>query len=144
MDYRGFTEGTTALFPVFVPGALFHLGDCHAAQGDGEIVGNGVEASFEIQFTVRLRRGRSIGWPRGENATHLFALGNARPLDQALQHATTEMVKWLGEEYGLDTRAASTLLGQCVEYEIANVFNPAYTVVCKVAKRVLRDLSEGT
>ncbi len=143
MDYRGFTEGATALFPVFVPGALFHLGDCHAAQGDGEIVGNGVETSFEVQFTVRVHGGRAIGWPRGENATHIFALGNARPLDQALQHATTEMVRWLGEEYRLDPRAASTLLGQCVEYDIANVYNPAYTVVCKVPKRVLHGLGDG-
>ncbi|HLJ59120.1 MAG TPA: acetamidase/formamidase family protein [bacterium] len=143
MDYRGFTEGATALFPVFAPGALFHLGDCHAAQGDGEIVGNGVEVSFEVQFTVRVHKGRRIEWPRGENDAYIFALGNARPLDQALQHATTEMVRWLAEDHGLDARAASTLLGQCVEYEIGNVYNPAYTVVCKVPKRILRDLRQG-
>ena len=143
MDYRGFTEGATVMFPVFVPGALFHIGDCHAAQGDGEIVGNGVEVSFEVRFTVRVLRGRRIWWPRGENATHVFAVGNARPLDQAVQHATTEMVRWLGEDYGLDLRSANTLLGQCVEYDIANVYNPAYTVVCKVAKRILRELSGG-
>jgi acetamidase/formamidase len=140
MDYRGFTEGATAFFPVFVPGALFHLGDGHAVQGDGEIVGTGAETSFDVQFTVRVRKGTPIAWPRGENDAYIFVLGNARPLDEALQHATTEMIRWLGSDYGLDVRAACTLLGQCVEYEIGNVYNPAYTVVCKVAKRILRGL----
>jgi len=142
MDYRGFTEGATAFFPVFVPGALFHLGDCHAVQGDGEIVGTGAETSFDVQFTVRVHKGKAIAWPRGENDAYIFALGNARPLDEALQHATTEMIRWLGTEYGLEARAACTLLGQCVEYEIGNVYNPAYTVVCKVAKRILRGLRD--
>jgi amidase len=137
MDYRGFREGVTAYLPVFVPGALFFLGDGHAAQGDGEIVGTGIEISMDVQFTVELRKGETIGWPRGENEREIFTVGNARPLDQALQHATTEMVRWLQSGYGLDMRAASALLGQCVEYDIANVYDPAYSVVCKVPKRIL-------
>ena len=137
MDYRGFGPGVTAIFPVFVPGALFHLGDGHAVQGDGEIVGTGVETSFEMAFTVRVRKGWTIGWPRGEDEAEIFTVGNARPLDQALQHATTEMVRWLGEGYGLDGEAASHLLGQTVRYDVGNVFDPAYTVVCRVAKRWL-------
>jgi amidase len=138
MDYRGFSEGVTVYFPVFAPGALFHLGDAHAVQGDGEIVGTGVEISCDVQFSVDLRKGWNIGWPRGENDDEIFTVGNARPLDQALQHATTEMIRWLGNDFGLDAAAASTLLGQSVRYEIGNVFDPAYTVVCKVAKRLLR------
>ncbi|RME50879.1 MAG: acetamidase, partial [Caldilineae bacterium] len=63
MDYRGFVAGVTAYFPVFVPGALFHIGDGHALQGDGEIVGTGVEISFDVTFTVDLRKGETIGWP---------------------------------------------------------------------------------
>ena len=137
MDYRGFTEGATAFFPVFVPGALFHLGDGHAVQGDGEIVGTGAEVSFDVQFTVRLHKARSIAWPRGENDAYIFALGNARPLDEALQHATTEMLRWLGEDYGLEPRAASHLMGQVVRYDVGNVFDPAYTVGCRIAKRWL-------
>ena len=137
MDYRGFREGVTVYLPVFEPGALFFLGDGHAAQGDGEIVGTGIEISMDVEFTVDLRKGETIGWPRGENEREIFTLGNARPLDQALQHATTEMVRWLGTGYGLDVRAASALLGQAVEYDIANVYDPAYTVVCKVPKRIL-------
>jgi amidase len=136
MDYRLFRPGTTAWFPVFVPGALFYLGDGHACQGDGEIVGTGIETSFEMTVTFELAK-RTIGWPRGETAEDIFTVGNARPLDQALQHATTEMLRWLGEDYGLDARAASHLMGQVVRYDVGNVFNPAYTVGCRIAKKWL-------
>jgi amidase len=137
MDYRGFGAGVTVYFPVFVPGALFHLGDGHAAQGDGEIVGTGIEVSMEVQFTVRVIKGKSISWPRGQNSEFIFTVGNARPLDQAVQHATTEMLRWLKEDYGLDEISASLLLGQTVEYDLANIFDPAYTMVCKVRKSFL-------
>lgn len=137
MDYRGFREGVTVYLPVFEPGALFFLGDGHAVQGDGEIVGTGIEISMDVQFTVDVIKGEAINWPRGENDNEIFTVGNARPLDQALQHATTEMVLWLESRHGLDVRASSALLGQCVEYDIANVFDPAYSVVCKMPKPVL-------
>jgi acetamidase/formamidase len=136
MDYRLFAPGTTAWFPVSVPGALFYLGDGHACQGDGEIVGTGIETSFEMEVTFRVLK-RTIAWPRGETAEDIFTIGNARPLDQALQHATTEMLRWLGEDYGLEPRAASHLLGQVVRYDVGNVFNPAFTIACRVAKRWL-------
>jgi acetamidase/formamidase len=142
MDYRGFREGVTVYLPVFVEGALFHVGDGHAVQGDGEINGTGVETSMDVEFTVDLRKGWTIGWPRGEDETYIFAAGNARPLDQALQHATTEMTRWLQADYGLDVRAISTLMGQVVEYEIGNVYDPAYTVVCKMPKSILAMLRD--
>ena len=50
------------------------------------------------------------------------------------------MVRWLERDYGLDVIAASTLMGQAVEYEIGNVFDPAYTVICKMPKSVLSQL----
>lgn len=143
MDYRGFVQGTTIWFPVAVPGALFHIGDGHATQGDGEIVGTGIEVSFDVEFTCRLRKNAHINWPRGENLEFIFTVGNARPLDQALQHATTEMVRWLDEDYGLDARASSTLMGQAVRYDLGNVFDPAYTMVCKVPRELLPGATGG-
>ena len=89
MDYRRFGPGTTAYFPVSAPGALFFLGDGHFCQGDGEIVGTGIETSFEVEFTVRVRKGARWAGRAAKRPTHIFTLGNARPLDQALQHATT-------------------------------------------------------
>jgi amidase len=137
MDYRGFREGVTVFFPVFVDGALLHLGDGHALQGDGEIVGTGVEISFDVEVTVDVTKNKEIGWPRADDGEFLLAVGNARPLDQAVQHATTELMRWLADDYGLDYRASSALLGQLVRYDLGNVFDPAYTMVAKVAKRHL-------
>ena len=138
MDYRGFVEGVKVYFPVFVPGALFHLGDGHALQGDGEIAGTGIEISMDVRVTVRVLKGKTIGWPRGENDDFIFTVGNARPLDQCVQHATSEMLRWLQQDYGMDALSASILLGQAVQYDLGNIFDPAYTMVCKVPKRVLQ------
>ena len=137
MDYRGFVTGTTVYFPVFEPGALFFLADGHAVQGDGEIVGSGIEISMDVRVTVRLIKDKTIGWPRGENSEWIFAVGNARPLDQATQHATTEMLRWLQQDHGLDALGANLLLAQCVRYDLGNIFDPAYTMVCKVHKSML-------
>jgi amidase len=137
MDYRGHRQGVTALFPVFEPGALLFVGDGHAVQGDGEIVGMGIEISMDIELRVRVIKGQSINWPRGYTDECLFAVGNARPLDQALQHATTELLIWLQQEHGLDPAGASILLGQCIAYDIGNVFDPAYTVVARIRRSLL-------
>jgi acetamidase/formamidase len=137
MDYRGYVSGVTCYFPVFAEGALFHLGDGHAAQGCGEIVGTGIEISMDVQVTFKVLKGKWSGWPRGENDEYIFTVGNARPLDQCVQHATTEMLKWLQDDYGFDPLAANVMLGQCVEYDLGNIFDPAYTMVCKVPKKYL-------
>lgn len=141
MDYRGFRQGVKVFFPVFSEGALFHIGDGHAVQGDGEIVGTGIEISFDVTFTIDLIEDREIYWPRAENDNYLMAVGNARPLDQALQHSTTELVEWLQTDYGLSARTAHMLLGQVVEYDVGNVYDPAYTMVCKVAKSYVEQLT---
>jgi hypothetical protein len=53
------------------------------------------------------------------------------------------MVRWLEADFGLDVRAISAVLGQAVEYDIGNVFDPAYTVVCKLPRPVLAMLGQG-
>jgi len=113
-------------------------------RGDGEIVGTGIEVSFDVRFTVKTLKDKKIMWPHAENEEYIMTVGNARPLDQALQHATTEMIRWLQADYGLEGRAAHILLGQCVEYDLGNVFNPAYTVVCKIKKKWINMAMQGT
>jgi len=137
MDYRGFGPGATIWFPVATEGALFFLGDCHAVQGDGEIVGTGVETSYEVEVRLTVEKARKLVWPRGETADDILSVGNARPLDQALQHATTDMFNWLTSDYGLSPVAASHLMGQAVRYDVGNVYDPAYTMVCRIAKKWL-------
>ena len=79
MDYAGTVEGVKVMLPVSEPGALFFLGDGHAKQGHGELVGTGVEVSMDVEFTVDLIKGSAIGWPRMENDDFIMVLGSARP-----------------------------------------------------------------
>ena len=137
MDYNGIVAGVSLMLPVSEPGALLFVGDGHARQGDGEVVGNALEVSMDVEFTVELIKDGRIGWPRMETEDHIMTLGSARPLLQALQHATTELQRWLMADYGFDERGSSLLLGHAMEYDIANVVDPHFTVVAKIRKDLL-------
>jgi amidase len=137
MDYAGLTAGVTVMLPVNEPGALLFIGDGHARQGEGEVVGTGLETSMDVEFTVDLIKKKPAAWPRMETATHVMVLGSARPLIEALQHATSEMLRWLVADYGFSERGASVFMGQALEYDIANVVDPNFTVVAKVPKVLL-------
>jgi amidase len=137
MDYAGLVAGVKVMLPVNEPGALLFIGDGHARQGEGEVVGTGLETSMDVEFTVELLKKKAAAWPRVESETHIMVLGSARPLLQALQHATTDMQKWLMADYGFSERAAQAYMGQALEYEVANVVDPNFTVVAKVRKSLL-------
>ena len=137
MDYNGMSAGVTLMLPVFEPGALFFLGDGHARQGDGEVTGGAIETSLDVEFTVDLLKGKKINWPRLENQDYIMVLGSSRSLIEALQHANTEMQRWLNADYGFDERGSSLLMGQAMESEIANVVDPEFTIVAKMRKQYL-------
>ena len=137
MDYPGVRPGATIFLPVSARGALLYLGDGHAAQADGEIGGVGVEVSMDVVVTLNVLKGKRIGWPRGEDADSIFAFGNARPLEDALRIATTEMARWLAGDYSLSPERLALLFGQAARYDLASVVSPAYTVVCRMEKRHL-------
>src|SRR2546423_9217380 len=137
MDYAGMNAGVKLMLPVNEPGALLFIGDGHARMGEGEVAGTGLETSMDVEFTVDLIKKKVMGWPRLETGTHIMVLGSARPLLEAFQHATTELQRWLMADYGYTERGAQTFMGQAAEYEIANVVDPAFTVVAKVRKAML-------
>jgi acetamidase/formamidase len=144
MDYAGLNAGVKMMLPVFAPGALLFVGDGHARQGEGEVVGTGLETSLDVEFTVDLVKKKMLAWPRLENDTHLMVLGSARPLLEALQHATSELQRWLVADYKLSERAAALLMGQAMEYEIANIVDPNFTVVAKIRKATLASVKPAT
>lgn len=137
MDYAGLTAGVTVMLPVNEPGALLYIGDGHARQGEGEVVGTGLETSMDVEFTVNLVKAKAMSWPHIESDTHVMTLGSARPLLQALQNANAEMQRWLVADYGFTERGASTFMGQALEIEVANVVDPNFTVVAKIRKALL-------
>jgi len=137
MDYNGLISGAKVMLRVNEPGALLFIGDGHARQGDGEVVGTGMETSMNVEFTVDLVKGKTFTWPRLENTDYIMVLGSARPLLEAFQHATTDMQRWLVADYGFNEHGAAAFMGQAVEYEIANVVDANFTIVAKVRKSLL-------
>jgi amidase len=137
MDYNGMVAGTTLMLPVNEPGAFFFLGDGHARQGDGEVTGGAIETSLDVEFSVDLIKGKKINWPRLENSDYIMVLGSSRSFIEALQHANTEMQRWLMADYGFDERGSSLLMGQGMESAISNVVDPEFTVVAKMKKQYL-------
>jgi len=137
LDYNQIREGTTVYLPVNAPGALLFVGDGHAAQGDGELTGDALETSMQVEFTVSLIKGESTGSPRAENDDYLMSLGIANSLTEAMQSATTDLANWLQREHKLKPNEAAIVLGTAVQYNIAEVVDPVAHVVAKVRKDVL-------
>lgn len=137
MDSPDAREGTTVYLPIFHAGALFYFGDVHALQGDGEIVGSGLETTADVTFQFDLIKGRRIRWPRMEDASDIMVAGSARPLVDAFRIAQVELIEWLVDEYGFEKMEAYQVVSQAGHSRIANVVDPNYTVMAKFPKRLL-------
>ena len=101
MDFNKLTAGATLFLPVFHDGAQFFTGDSHAAQGDGEVNGTAIEASLTgtLQFIVHKGAGKSMSWPRAEDAAHYYAMGIDVDLNVAMREATRQTVDFLRERF---------------------------------------------
>ena len=137
MDASDVREGTTVHLPIFHDGALFYFGDVHALQGDGEIVGSGLETTADVTFQFELIKGRRIRWPRLEDETDIMVAGSIRPLVDAFRIAQVELIEWLVDEYGFDKMDAYQVVSQAGTSRIANVVDPNYTVIAKFPKKLL-------
>ena len=140
MDYNQMREGATVYLPVFAPGALLFVGDGHAAQGDGELTGNALETSMDVEFTVDVIRGQETGAPRAENDEFLMSSGIGNSLTEALQLATTQLANWLQRDYKLEPNEAAVVLGTAMRYDIAEVVDPLVHVVAKIRKDAVAQL----
>ncbi|MGD9347872.1 MAG: acetamidase/formamidase family protein [Candidatus Aminicenantes bacterium] len=137
MDCVETKTGTTLYFPVFVKGALFMLGDGHAAQGDGEICGTGLECSMKVAVKVDLIKDKVIHWPRFEDDEHIMVAASTRPVIDAFRSAHVELINWLVSDYGFDRWEALQIVSQVGTSRIGNVVDPKYTVVAKFPKKYL-------
>ena len=140
MDYNQIREGTTVYLPVYHPGALLFVGDGHAAQGDGELTGDALETSMDIEFTVDVLKDQNFGHPLAENAEFLISIGIGGSLDQALQQATSGMVRWLERDHKLTANEAAMILGFAVKYDIVDLVGTQVSVAAKVPKTTIAQL----
>ncbi len=137
MDYDRVAEGATLYFPVWTAGALLSLGDGHALQGDGEISGQGLETSLDVEFTVELIKGEAMQQVWLEDADAVMVTGIENGLDASLQRATTGMSIWLKKRYGLSDSEIALLLSSSIAYDIAEIVDPRPHVVARIAKSTL-------
>jgi len=137
LDTPEMRAGVTAYFGVNVEGALLSLGDGHCRQGEGEACGTAVESAMDTVLTVDLVPGTPTPWPRIETDEYLMCLGSAKPLEDAYRVAHVDLVDWVAELCEMDRLDAYQLVSQTAESPVAQVCNPSYTVVAKIAKRWL-------
>jgi acetamidase/formamidase len=137
MDASEARPGYTLYLPVNAPGALLYVGDGHAAQGDGEVAGTGIEVPLRVRLQVDLIKGKKISWPRFENDSMLLAVGAYRPLDDALRIAFTELVGWVHTDYGLSELDAYELLSKVAKIHLAEMVDPNYVVIAGIEKKYL-------
>jgi acetamidase/formamidase len=144
MDAPELREGTTVYLPIFHDGAYFYFGDGHALQGEGEVAGTGLETSMDVVLHIDVVKGKRIDWPRLEDEQYIMVAGSARPLIDAFRLAHVELIEWLVDDWGFGKWDAYQLLGELAESTVANIVDPAYTVVAKFPKRYLpRDGARG-
>ncbi len=125
LDYNRINEGTTVILPVYHPGALLFVGDGHALQGDGEATGTGIETSMDVEMVVEVRKGAAPAGPRVETVDEIISIGSqpefASALDNGLKMATSDMVRWLTRDYGLEPWAAHLVIGYQGKYDVVTV-----------------------
>ncbi len=137
MDSPDVCVGNTIYLPVQAPGALLYIGDCHAAQGDGEVCGVAVEVPSEGTLTARVVKGRRLTTPRIENDEYIMSVGSARPLDEAARIAYCDLLDWVERDYKLDRLTAYELASLVAKVRLANMVDTLYTMVAKFPKRYL-------
>ncbi|HSS77804.1 MAG TPA: acetamidase/formamidase family protein, partial [Thermoanaerobaculia bacterium] len=142
MDFNEITEGATVYLRVSNPGALLYFGDAHAAQGDGELNGNALETSMDVELTVDVIPNKRIGGPRIETATHIISMGLGGSLDEAFKGATSGMATWLEEDYKLTPSEVAQVLGTAAQYHVSEAADRNAGMVLKISKARLATLAE--
>jgi len=144
LDYRGIAQGATLYLPVFHDGGYLYLGDGHAVQGDGEIAGNALETSMDIEFTVRIIKKEvlHLAFPRAEDSTWIMAIGVDKKMDKAIKIAGAGLLDWLQQDYHLSLEEATQVMSTTIEYTVAEIADPAIVMVAKIKKERLKGLQQ--
>ena len=110
LDNRELVVGSTLYIPIFTRGALFEVGDGHAAQGDGEVDQTAIETSLRARLQLIVRKDMKLTWPRAETPTDYISMATDPDLNAATGTAIQEMVDFLATEKHLPQRAAYQLV----------------------------------
>jgi len=136
MDFEKLQAGATLYLPVLVKGALFVTGDSHAAQGDGEVSGNALEASMAptLEFILHKGEGKSMEMPLVEDKANFYVLGMDHDLGKALTNSIRNTVAFLGAKYGLSPQDAYSLCSTGIDFGLAEAVDLNLVMYGKVPK----------
>ena len=121
MDTKAIKQGTVLYLPVFVPGALFGVGDVHAAQGDGEVCGTAVEIDAEVTIKLIVNKQKKVKRPQFETSDYYMTTAYAETTDEAAKIALRDMIDWLVTEKGLTRQEAYALCSCAVDMRISQL-----------------------
>lgn len=137
MDNKMITEGATLYLPVFVPGALFALGDLHAVMGDGEISVSGVEIAGQVTVHLEVIKGKNLTDPALENQEEISTIASAPTLDEAVKKSVANMAKLLQEALDLSLGELTMLMSAVGQTQICQVVDPLMTARFVMPKWIL-------
>lgn len=136
LDSKDLITGSTLYIPIFQEGALFYTGDCHAAQGDGEIAGDAIGTANTVVYQFILHKGKTLKGPRAETPSHYIIYGLDPDLDVAMRNAMVGSLEFLKEKEGLDFLQAYSLASAAVDYHVTQVVDRTLGVHAKIAKKL--------
>jgi len=136
LDNKELVAGTTLFIPIHVRGALFEVGDGHAAQGDGEVNQTGVETSLRGRLQLIVRKDMKLSWPRAETPTHWITMGTDTSLTVATRVAVQEMVDFLAAWRGLSKTDAYRLASIAADLRITQLVDGNVGVHMMVPKSI--------
>ena len=122
IDNKDLVAGTTLFMPVYAVGALFSVGDAHAAQGQGEVDLSAIETGNRGKFQFILRKDLKLTWPRGETPTHWMVMGLNPNLEEAMKIAVRETLLFLTQRFPrLSREEAYMIASVAVDYHVTQV-----------------------
>jgi amidase len=140
MDNKMVAEGATLYFPVSVDGALFALGDFHAAMGDGEISVSGIEVPGIATVTLEVIKNMSLKQPMLENNEVVTQIASAETLDAAASLATELMIDRIVGKTNMSVEEVTMLMSAVGQVEVCQMVDPLLTVRFVVPKWLLQQL----
>ncbi len=136
LDLKHLVKGTTLFLPVSVKGALFTTGDCHAAEGNGEVSGVAIEASLSLVAQFIVRKDKPIQQVFAETPTHIIAIGLDTDLTKAMKNATSNAIKYIQDELGFTMNEALSITSTGVDLEVTQVVDQVLGVHAMIPKAI--------
>ena len=136
LDNKWLVAGSRVYIPVQVPGAMFAVGDGHAAQGDGEVSVTAIETNLTGVFRFAVHKNMHLRWPRAETPTHYITMGLDPDLNEAARRATREMIDYLTTARGLSRDDAYMLTSAAVDLHVTQLVDGTKGVHAMLPKSI--------